>query len=39
MTVIETRSHQLFPVLETAKRFASGPEREFAPGEIALRCR
>jgi thioredoxin reductase (NADPH) len=37
--IIETRHHQLFPVLdaaqiETAKRFASGPPREFAPGEI-----
>ena len=39
MSVIKTRSHQLFPVLDgtqidTAKRFASGPKREFAPGEI-----
>src|SRR5262249_42462727 len=39
MSVIKTRGHQLFPVLDgmqidTAKRFASGPEREFAPGEI-----
>jgi len=39
MSVIKTRGHQLFPVLdgtqiETAKHFASGPEREFAPGEI-----
>ena len=38
MSVIETRSHQMFPVLdagqvETAKRFASGPARDFAPGE------
>jgi thioredoxin reductase (NADPH) len=38
MGVIETRSDQMFPVLdvgqiETAKRFASGPVREFAPGE------
>jgi thioredoxin reductase (NADPH) len=38
MSVLETRSHQMFPVLdagqiETAKRFASGPPREFAPGE------
>ena len=37
--VIETRGHQMFPELdagqiETAKRFASGPAREFAPGEI-----
>src|SRR5262245_13372176 len=39
MTIIETRGHQLFPVLDgsqidTAKRFASGQEREFAPGEM-----
>src|SRR6185295_682987 len=39
MSVIETRAHQMFPELEagqieTAKRFASGPAREFAPGEI-----
>ena len=39
MSVIKTRGHQLFPVLDasqidTAKRFASGPAREFAPGEI-----
>jgi thioredoxin reductase (NADPH) len=39
MSVIKTRGHQLFPVLDavqidTAKRFASGPSREFAPGEI-----
>jgi thioredoxin reductase (NADPH) len=38
MTLIETRGHQMFPVLdaaqfETAKRFASGPARHFAPGE------
>ena len=36
---IKTRGHQLFPVLDasqidTAKRFASGPAHEFAPGEI-----
>jgi thioredoxin reductase (NADPH) len=41
MSLIETRSHQLFPVLdasqvETAKRFASGPARKFAPGEIVF---
>jgi thioredoxin reductase (NADPH) len=41
MSLIETRAHQLFPVLdagqiETAKRFASGPAREFAPGEIVF---
>ena len=39
MSLIETRRHQLFPVLdsgqiETAKRFASGPARDFAPGEV-----
>ena len=39
MSVIKTRGHQLFPVLDavqidTAKRFASGPLREFAPAEI-----
>jgi len=39
MSVLETRRHQLFPVLDaaqidTAKRFASGPAREFAPGEV-----
>jgi thioredoxin reductase (NADPH) len=38
MSVIETRFDQMFPVLdavqfETAKRFASGPARTFAPGE------
>ena len=39
MSVIKTRGHQLFSVLDavqidTAKRFASGPSREFAPGEM-----
>ncbi len=39
MSLAETRSHQMFPVLDmaqiaTAKRFASGEERRFAPGEI-----
>jgi thioredoxin reductase (NADPH) len=39
MSLIETRGYQMFPVLEagqieTAKRFASGPARNFAPGEI-----
>jgi thioredoxin reductase (NADPH) len=39
MSVIKTRGHQLFPVLDatqidTAKHFASGPKRKFAPGEI-----
>lgn len=41
MTTIETRSHQMFPVLsaaqvEVASRFASGPARTFAPGEIVF---
>jgi len=39
MSVIETRRHQLFPVLnagqiDTAKRFASALAREFTPREI-----
>jgi thioredoxin reductase (NADPH) len=39
MSVVETRRHQIFPVLdmaqiETAKRFASGAARSFAPGEV-----
>ena len=39
MSLVETRRHQMFPVLdmaqiETAKRFASGAARSFAPGEI-----
>ncbi|HXW21396.1 MAG TPA: FAD-dependent oxidoreductase, partial [Rhodomicrobium sp.] len=39
MSQIQTRGHQLFPVLdagqiETAKRFASGPAKDFAPGEV-----
>jgi thioredoxin reductase (NADPH) len=41
MSLIEQRRHQLFPVLdpiqiETAKRFASGPARHFAPGEVVF---
>jgi thioredoxin reductase (NADPH) len=41
MSLIETRGHQMFPVLdagqiETARRFASGPARKFAPGEIVF---
>ena len=41
MSIIETRREQIFPVLdaaqiETAKRFASGPERVFAPGEVVF---
>jgi thioredoxin reductase (NADPH) len=38
MSTIETREHQMFPVLataqiETARRFASGSEMHFAPGQ------
>jgi len=38
MSILRTREHQMFPVLDTAqiataRRFASGPERHFAPGE------
>src|ERR1700751_5643261 len=38
MSTASTREHQMFPVLNavqiaTAKRFASGPERHFSPGE------
>ena len=41
MSVVETRRHQMFPVLdmaqiETAKRFASGKARSFAPGEVVF---
>jgi hypothetical protein len=39
MSLVESRRHQMFPVLdssqiETAKRFASGQARHFAPGEV-----
>ena len=39
MSLIDTRRHQIFPVLmpaqaEMAARFASGPARDFAPGEL-----
>ncbi|HZL41294.1 MAG TPA: FAD-dependent oxidoreductase [Pseudolabrys sp.] len=39
MSLVETRFDQIFPVLtpvqvETAKRFASGEARQFAPGEL-----
>jgi thioredoxin reductase (NADPH) len=39
MNLEQTRHDQMFPVLdiaqiETAKRFASGPARHFAPGEV-----
>jgi thioredoxin reductase (NADPH) len=38
MSTIDNREHQMFPVLdpaqiETARRFASGPEKRFAPGD------
>ncbi|PZP63288.1 MAG: thioredoxin reductase [Pseudoxanthomonas spadix] len=38
MALIDTRRHQMFPALDaaqlaTARRFASGPARRFAPGE------
>jgi thioredoxin reductase (NADPH) len=41
MSLVETRGYQMFPVLdaeqvETAKRFASGPARNFAPSIRAL---
>jgi thioredoxin reductase (NADPH) len=41
MSLVETRRHQMFPVLddvqiETAKRFASGDVRLFAPGEAVF---
>lgn len=39
MSITETRQHQAFPVfncaqIDTIKRFASGPARDFAPGAI-----
>src|SRR5262245_44281141 len=39
MSLVETRGYQMFPVLdpaqiETASRFASGPQQQFAPGEV-----
>ncbi len=41
MTLIATRAHQIFPVLdaaqvEMAKRFASGPAMDFAPGQVVF---
>jgi thioredoxin reductase (NADPH) len=41
MTLIATRAHQMFPVLdaaqiEAAQRFASGPATEFAPGQVVF---
>jgi thioredoxin reductase (NADPH) len=39
VSLAETRQHQLYPVLdaaqiETARRFASGPARDFTPSEV-----
>ncbi|EWY40563.1 thioredoxin reductase [Skermanella stibiiresistens SB22] len=41
MSLIDSRLHQMFPVLDaaqilTAQRFASGPERDFAPGDLVF---
>ena len=41
MTLIDTRGHQMFPVLgagqiDTARRFASGSPQRFAPSEIVF---
>jgi thioredoxin reductase (NADPH) len=41
MSVVETRRHQMYPVLdmaqiEMAKRFASGDARSFAPGKVVF---
>ena len=41
MSLGETRRHQMFPVLNpaqiaTARRFASGPARSFAPGALVF---
>jgi thioredoxin reductase (NADPH) len=41
MSLVDTRRHQMFPVLddvqiETARRFASGEPRQFAPGEVVF---
>ena len=41
MSLIDTRRHQMFPVLdagqvETARRFASGPPQTFGPGEVVF---
>ena len=41
MNLVANRTHQMFPVLdavqiETAKRFASGPARDFAPGQVVF---
>src|ERR1700693_2075374 len=42
MSTLDTRQHQMFPVLtaaqiEAAKRFASGPGRHFAAGEMVYK--
>ena len=42
MSIIDTRQHQMFPVLdmaqiETAMRFASGPSQTFPAGAHVLR--
>ncbi len=42
MSLIDTRQHQMFPVLtpaqiDTARRFASGRERTFAAGDPLYR--
>ena len=39
MSVVDSRREQMFPVfdaaqMDTAKRFASGPARQFSPGEV-----
>ena len=41
MSIIDTRGHQMFPVLDagqidTAKRVASGPAQDFAPGAVVF---
>ncbi|EJL21277.1 FAD-dependent oxidoreductase [Novosphingobium sp. AP12] len=41
MGILDTRKDQIYPTLtahqvESARRFASGPERNFAPGEIVF---
>jgi thioredoxin reductase (NADPH) len=41
MALIDTRRHQMFPSLDaaqlaTARRFASGPEQVFAPGQVVF---
>lgn len=41
MSVLDTRHHQMFPVLsatqiDVARRFASGPPRRFEPGAVTF---